>query len=36
MLIDIYHVLKTGEPYQDAGAEAVCEKNNEETREIDD
>jgi hypothetical protein len=26
MLIDIYHVLKTGEPYQDAGAEAVCER----------
>jgi transposase len=26
MLIDIYYVLKTGEPYQDIGAEAVCER----------
>lgn len=26
MLIDIYYVLRTGEPYQDAGAEAVCER----------
>jgi transposase len=25
MLIDIYYVLKSGEPYQDIGAEAVCE-----------
>jgi transposase len=26
MLIDIYYVLKSGEPYQDTGAEAVCER----------
>ena len=26
MLIDIYYVLKTGEPYQDMGAEAVVER----------
>lgn len=26
MLIDIYYVLTTGEPYQDIGAEAVCER----------
>jgi len=26
MLIDIYYVLKSGEPYQDIGAEAVCER----------
>ena len=26
MLIDIYFVLKTGEPYQDMGAKAVHEK----------
>jgi hypothetical protein len=26
MLTDIYHVLKTGEPYQDTGAEAANER----------
>ncbi len=26
MLIDIYYILKTGEPYQDTGAKAVCER----------
>jgi hypothetical protein len=26
MLVDIYFVLKTGEPYQDIGAEAVHER----------
>jgi len=26
MLIDIYYVLKTGEPYQDIGAEAISER----------
>ena len=26
MLVDIYYVLKTGEPYQDIGFEAVREK----------
>jgi hypothetical protein len=26
MLIDIYYVLKTGEPYQDIGAEAAQER----------
>ena len=26
MLIDIYYVLKTGEPYQDIGAKAVHER----------
>jgi hypothetical protein len=26
MLIDIYYVLKTGEPYQDVGAKAVHER----------
>jgi len=26
MLIDIYYVLKTGEPYQEIGAKAVYER----------
>ncbi len=26
MLMDIYYVLKTGEPYQDIGAEVVVER----------
>jgi hypothetical protein len=26
MLIDIYYVLKTGEPYQDVGADAADER----------
>jgi len=33
MLIDIYYVLKSGEPYQDIGAEAVCERTMMKRRE---
>ena len=36
MLIDIYFVLTTGEPYQDIGAKAVHERTYKEEREIDD